>query len=66
MDKIYESTKKGRKAYKRSALDGDEMKVVEYLMSSKSASTSQLEIAGCELWLLRSMKRRGLVKESGE
>ena len=66
MDKIWESTKAGRKAYKRSALSSDEMRVIEYLMSSKAANTSQLEVSGGEGWLLRSMKRRGLVRECGE
>jgi enterochelin esterase-like enzyme len=64
MDKIYETTKAGRKAYKRSALGSEEMKVMEYLMSSKAASTSQLDTV-CEGWLLRSMKRRGLIREVG-
>ena len=65
MDRIYETTKQGRKAYHRVALSSDELKVMEYLIGSKSASESQLEVVG-ELWLIRSMKRRGLIKESSE
>lgn len=66
MERIYEPTKRGKKAYRRSALSGEEMQVLDYLVSNKSANTSQLEANGCPSWLVRSMVRRKLVKELGE
>lgn len=65
MERIYEPTKKGRRAYKRTALSSEELKIMEFLIGSRSANESTLETVG-ELWLIRSMKRRGLIKESGE
>jgi len=63
MERIYESSKKGRRAYKRAALNSSELRVMEYLIGSKAASEGQLETVG-ESWLISSMKRRGLIKES--
>jgi len=65
MERIYEPAKAGRRAYKRAALSSEEMKVMEFLIGSKSATESTLETVG-ELWLIRSMKRWHLIKESGE
>lgn len=63
MEKVWLATKKGRKEYRRASLSSEEMKVIENLMGNKSATSSQLEVAGCEMWLLRSMRRSGLIKE---
>jgi hypothetical protein len=38
------------------------MKVIEFLMSNKGATPGQIEVGGCEMWVVRSMKRKGLVK----
>ena len=63
MEAIYETTKKGRRAYRRVALNSEELRIMEFLMGNKSATASQLETVG-ESWLISSMKRRGLIKEA--
>ena len=66
MAKVYALTKLGKRVYRDSSLDGDEMRIINFLMENKSASSEQLEVVGGEGWLLRSMKRRGLIKELTE
>lgn len=66
MTKVYALTKLGKRVYRDSSLDGDEMRIINFLMENKSASSEQLEVVGGEGWLLRSMKRRGLIKELTE
>ena len=63
MSKIYALTKAGRKVCRDQSLDGDEMKIIEYLKDNKSASDDQLEIIGGSRWLLRSMEGNHLIKE---
>jgi len=64
--RVYALTKLGKRVYRDSSLDGDEMRIINFLMENKSASSEQLEVVGGEGWLLRSMKRRGLIKELTE
>lgn len=66
MNKIYSLTKLGKRVYRESSLDGDEMRIVEYLKDNKSASDDQLEVVGGSSWLLRSLKRRKIIKELTE
>ena len=66
MARVYALTKLGKRVYRDSSLDGDEMRIINFLMENKSASSEQLEVVGGEGWLLRSMKRRGLIKELTE
>lgn len=66
MTRVYALTKLGKRVYRDSSLDGDEMRIINFLMENKSASSEQLEVVGGEGWLLRSMKRRGLIKELTE
>jgi len=66
MEKVWVTTKKGRIAYRKASLSSDEMKVMEFLMSNKSATTSQIEVGGNEMWVVRSMERRNLVKRVEE
>jgi hypothetical protein len=63
MSEIYVLTKAGKRAYKDNSLSEDEMRAVEYLKGCRSASSDKLEEIGIEGWLLRSMKRHGLIKE---
>ena len=66
MDKVYTLTKKGKRVCKDGSLNGTEGKILGYIRENKSASEDQLEIAGGEGWLLRSLKRHGYIKEVGE
>ena len=66
MTKVYALTKLGKRVYRDSSLDGNEMRIINFLIENKSASSEQLEVVGGEGWLLRSMKRRGLIKELTE
>ena len=66
MDKIYKITKLGKKVIRDSSLAEDELRILQYLKDNKSASGSQLEVAGGERWMLRSLQRRKLVKEITE
>jgi len=66
MEKIWVATKKGRRECRRGGLSDSEMKVVEFLTNSRSATMDQLEVAKCEPWLVRSMGRKGLIKEKEE
>lgn len=63
MSKVYVLTKAGRRVYRDQSLDGDEMRVIEYLKDSKSGSDDQLEVVGGSRWLLRSMVGSKLIKE---
>ena len=63
MSRIYALTKLGKRAYKESSVDGDELKVLEYLKENHSASDDQLSIVGGERYILRGMKNRGLITE---
>ena len=66
MDRIYRITKLGKKVLRDSSLSGDELSILQYLRDNKSASSSQLEIAGGERWMIKSLQRRKLVKELTE
>jgi len=66
MEKVFKATKKGKREYRRGNLSGEEVKVMEFLINSKSATPSQVEVGGCEMWLVRSMRRKGLVREVEE
>ena len=63
MSKIFALTKLGKRACRESSVDGDELRVLEYLKENHSASGDQLEIAGGERWVLRRLKKRGLITE---
>lgn len=63
MDRIYALTKVGKRAYRDGSVDGDELRVLEYLKANRSASEDQLEIVGGERWVLRRLKSRGLITE---
>lgn len=66
MDRIYKITKLGKRVVRDSSLAEDELRILQYLKDNKSASSSQLEVAGGERWMLRSLQRRKLVKELTE
>jgi len=66
MEKVLVTTKVGRREYNKGNLSSDEMKVMDYLIGNKSATLGQLEVASCETWVVRSMRRRGLIKEKEE
>ena len=63
MGEIYVLTKAGRRAYRDSSLSGEELRVIEYIHENRSASEDQLEVVGGERWVLRRLKRGGLIKE---
>lgn len=63
MSKIFALTRLGKRAYRESSVEGDELRVLEYLKENHSASDDQLEIVGGEGWVLRGLKKHGLIKE---
>lgn len=63
MSRIYALTKVGKRAYRDNSVDGEELRVLEYLQANRSASDDQLEIVGGEGWILRGMKKHGLIRE---
>ena len=66
MDRIYVTTKKGRRVLRDDSLGGDELRILQYIRDNKSASSSQLEVVGGEGWMVRSLQRRKLIKELTE
>jgi len=66
VDRIYKITKLGKRVLRDSALSQGELGILQYLKDNKTASSSQLEVAGGERWLIRSLQRRKLVKELTE
>ena len=63
MSRIFALTKVGKRAYRDDSISGDEMKVLEFLQANKSASEDQLEVVGGERYILRGLKKRGLITE---
>ncbi len=63
MSRIYALTKVGKRTYREDSVNGDELRILSYLQENRSASDDQLEIVGGERWLLRGMKKRGLIRE---
>jgi len=63
MSKIYEITKSGKRVLRDSSLSEDELRILQYVKDNKTASSDQLEVVGGEGWLVRSLKRRHLIKE---
>ena len=60
--RVYGLTDIGRKVTKTTEGSSDEMRVLNYLRDNKTATEDQLDIVA-ERWVVRSLKRRGLVKE---
>lgn len=62
--RIYTLTKLGKEVTRDPLRQGDdEMRVLQYLRENKTASDSELEVAGGEGWVVRRLKNQGLVKE---
>lgn len=60
---IFSLTKLGRDATRNSSNGSDELRVLNFLRDNKTATDSELEVAGGERWLLRRLKSQGLIKE---
>ena len=63
MSEVYSLTKKGKKVYKNPCLSGEEMRIINYIKDNKIASEDQLEVAGGELWVVKSLARHGYIKK---
>lgn len=63
--KIYALTRLGKQVAK-SGEDGknpEEMAILKYLRSHKTADDDEIEVNCGNRWLLRGLKRRGLIQE---
>lgn len=60
--RVYGLTDLGRKVTRSMDGSGDEMRVLNYLRDNKTATDDQLDVVG-ERWVVRGLKRRGLIKE---
>lgn len=65
MDKVYVTTKAGRRILRDGSATGDELKVLQFIKDNRSASESQVEVVGSR-WMVRHLQKRGLVKELTE
>jgi len=61
MDKVYVTTKAGRRVLRDGSANEDELKVLQYIKDNRSASESQIETVGSR-WLVRHLEKRKLVK----
>jgi len=63
--KIYGLTKLGKRVAKSDSEEAnpEEMGVLKYLRSHKQASDDEIEINCGGKWTLRTLKKRGLIKE---
>lgn len=62
--KVFSLTKLGRKVTSSDTPgDPDEVRVLDYLRQNKTASDGELEVVGGEGWLMKRLKRQGLVTE---
>lgn len=43
--------------------DPDEVKVLNYLRENRTATDSELEVVGGESWMMKRLKKQGLVTE---
>ena len=62
MDRIYVTTKRGRRALRDGSISGEEAGIVQYIKDNKSASMAQLETIG-ERWIVKNLQRKKLIKE---
>lgn len=60
--RVYALTELGKKVTHSVDADSDEMRVLNYLRDNKTATDDQLDVVG-ERWIVRRLKRRGLIKE---
>ena len=60
--RVYSLTELGKKVTRSMDGSGDEMRVLNYLRDNKTATDDQLDVVG-ERWVVRGLKKRGLVKE---
>ncbi|KKL82221.1 hypothetical protein LCGC14_1986960 [marine sediment metagenome] len=61
--RVYALTELGKKVtYRESGTSSDEMQVLNYLRDNRTATDDQLDVVG-ERWLVKRLKKRGLVKE---
>lgn len=60
--RVYGLTDIGKKVTKTMEGDSDEMRVLNYLRDNKTATDDQLSVVA-DRWVVRSLKRRGLLKE---
>ena len=60
--RVYALTKLGKKVTRACDESSEEMKILQHLRENGQATDSELEMVG-ELWLVKVLKRRGLVKE---
>lgn len=61
--RVYGLTELGRKVTRNwDGTDSNEMRVLNYLRDNKTATDDQLSVAGGR-WVVRTLKRRGLIKE---
>lgn len=63
--KIYELTKQGKRVARSDSEEAnpEEMEVLKYLRSHKTASDDEIEINCGNKWVLRGLKKRRLIKE---
>ena len=65
MDKVYVTTKAGRRVLRDGSASDEELKVLQYIKDNRSASESQIEVVGSR-WLVRHLQKRKLVRELTE
>jgi len=61
--RIFGLTDLGKKVASTKEGDDEEMRTLQYLRENKTGTDSELEVVGGEGYVLRRLKRRGLVRE---
>lgn len=60
--RVYALTKLGKRVTSSRNDSSDELRMLQYIRENKTATDAELETVG-ELWIVRSLKNHGLVKE---
>ncbi len=60
--RVYALTDLGKRITRTMEGNTEEMRVLNYLRDNKTATDDQLDVVA-ERWVVRSLKRRGLIKE---
>lgn len=61
--RVYGLTKLGRQIVQSKDGTSEEMRVLQYIQGNKTATDSELEVVGGDLYTLRVLKTRGLITE---
>jgi hypothetical protein len=60
--RVFALTDLGKKVTSRDTEGGEEMRVLHYIRENETVTDDELELVGGR-WMVRNLKKRGLIKE---